>query len=414
MSKTNSTASRVNEHGLNREAWLTAFAEAIAPIIEQRTGHKVPLSTTRLSCSFPRTRATPNRKTGAFTIGQCLMGHKSGLNEIMINPLRDVVIDDEGHGIAETITHELLHAALPIKTGHKAPFAKAAKAMGMEGKPTSTNAGPELVALFRKIAEPLGAYPHQAIDGEFGKKQSTRLLKVQCTDCGYVNEAGNGYTARITMTWIENAGLPTCPCGAVMDLINADEDDKVLFALTPVESSATYRVPTEDGDGFDDRFQIRRTSSEHFGERWTVIDFGERTVQDMFSDADARIVAVDSKINAIEVIGAVREGLMTWDEFETDLSDDLDDDEDDGRNPLLDDELTPEDIEAINYVEDDEDETPDYPEDAEPETEWIRVHPTTKREFVHSFDHDTEAQRRDEAGTRKSASIASGAQAAMD
>jgi hypothetical protein len=37
MSKTNTPAT-VNANGLNREAWLTAFAEAIAPIIKQRTG----------------------------------------------------------------------------------------------------------------------------------------------------------------------------------------------------------------------------------------------------------------------------------------------------------------------------------------------------------------------------------------
>lgn len=413
MSKT--TNSPVNEHGLNREAWLTAFATAIAPVIKTRTGHSVPLSKTRLSCSFPRTRSTPNRKTGAYTIGQCLMGHKSGLNEIMINPLRDVIIDDQGHGIGETIIHELLHASLDAKVLHKAPFARAAKAMGLEGKPTSTNAGPELVKVIREIAAPLGAYPHQAIDGDFSKKQSTRLLKVQCVDCGYINEAGNGYTARITMTWIEGAGLPTCPCGAVMSLVDKslDDDDKKIIALVPVESSATYRVPGEDGEA-DDRFQIRRVSSEHFGERWSVIDFGERTIQDMFSEAKPRIVAVDDKINALEVIGAVREGLLTWDEFETDLDDFGDDEEDDGTNPLADYELTPEDIEALRYVEDGEDENPDYPEDAKVEESWTRVHPITNAEFVHHFDHDTEAQRRDEAGTRKSAQIAAGNQAAMD
>lgn len=411
MSTTNSPASPVNEKGLNREGWLYAFAEAVAPIIETRTGHTVPLAKTRLSCSFPRTRATPNRK-GGYTIGQCFHadGHKSGLHEIMINPLRDVVIDDAGHGIGETIIHELLHASLKMGVGHKAPFARAAKAMGLDGKdskPTATVANEELVKLIREIAAPLGSYPHKAIDGEWGKKQTTRLLKVQCLDCGYINEAGNGYTARITMTWIENAGLPTCPCGAMMSLIMDGEEDKAMIALKPVESSATYRVPSSDGEGFDDRFQVRRVSSEYATDRWSVIDFGERTVQDLFTEADARIVAAESKVNALEMIDAIREGLYTWEELEAD------EDEDPEFARIAD--MTDEEYDAyMAALAPDEDENADYPADAEVEASWTRVHPMTGAEYVHHFDHDVEAQRRDEAGTRKSAQIANGTQAAMD
>lgn len=410
MSKTTNPA--INEHGMNREAWLTAFAEAIAPVITQRTGVKVSLAKTRLSCSFPRTRATPSRKTGRVTIGQCLMGHKSGINEIMISPLRDTIIEKnaagEWHGIAETIIHELLHAALPLGTGHKAPFARAAKAMGLEGKPTETYAGEELANIIKEVSAPLGAYPHAAIDGDFGTKQSTRLLKVQCVDCGYVNEAGNGYTARITMTWIENAGLPVCPCGATMDLVDKSIDQEFV-ALMPVDSSATYRVPSADGTTYDDRFQIRRVSSEHAGDRWTVIDFGERTIQDTFTDAQPRIVSAEDKQNALDMVNAIREGLFDWGYLE----DDQDDwgDEDDGSNPLAEDDP---DFDKLLYVADDEDESADYPADAEVEASWTRVHPTSGKEFVHHFDHDTEAQRRDEAGTRKSAQIANGNQAAMD
>lgn len=408
----------VNAHGHNREGWLTAFLHEVAPVITQRTGLRVPLDNIRVSCSFPRTRSTPNRK-GGYTTGVCMhgSGHKSGIHELFINPLKANVLphnldadpEHRDQGVADILIHEILHACLDAKVMHKAKFARAAKQMGLEGKPTSTKAGPEAVKIIKAITEKIGDYPHEAIEGEWGKKQSTRLLKVMCTDCGYVNEAGNGYTARITMTWIENAGLPTCPCGAVMTLMQGDDDDNAILALKPVESSATYRVPHADGEDYDDRFQIRRVSSEHFGERWSVIDFGERTIQDMFSDAQARIVAADSKLNALELIDAVREGLLTWDEHEATLDDESWDEDDDGSNPLADDDLDP-----FLYLDESEDETPDYPEDAEPETAWVRVHPITKREVVHHFDHDAEAERRDEAGGRKSAQIANGTQAAMD
>jgi hypothetical protein len=388
MSKTNTTAP------LNREGWLTAFANEVAPIIQSRAGLKVPMDRIRLSCSFPRTRATPNRK-GGYTTGVCMHGatHKSGIHELFINPLKANVLpihpdapdDKRDQGVGDIVIHEMLHACFDEKTGHKAKFAKAAKAMGLTGKPTSTTAGPEAQKIIKAIVEKIGDYPHEALEGTWGKKQTTRLLKVQCLDCGYVNEAGNGYTARITMTWIENAGLPTCPCGAVMTLVDADDDERKFMALTPIESSATYKI--------DDRFQVRRTSSEHFGERWTVIDFGERTVQDTFSNSDPRIVAAESKLNALELIDAVREGLFTWDEHEANLIDDDYDQEDDGSNPLAEDDP---DLDALLYVSDDEDEDPDYPEDQEPE-----VHVLRKRkgndwiDVPISFDYDAVAAGRE-------------------
>lgn len=370
-----------NTNTLNREGWLTEFAKLIAPVIKQRTGKSVPLSKVRLSCSFPRGRATPNRK-GTFTTGQCWHGdtHKSGLHEIMINPLRDKIITDDGHGVAETVIHELLHASLDKGVAHKAPFARAAKAMGLEGKPTATTAGPELVKLIREIAKPLGDYPHTALEGEWGRKQTTRLLKVQCVDCGYVNEAGNGYTIRTTLTWIENAGLPTCPCGATMSLIEKGEEVD-LVALKPVESSATYRVPNAEGDDFDDRFQVRRVSSEHFGDRWSVIDFGEVEL----GETTARIVAAESRQHSLDMIDAIREGLYTWDEFE-----------DEQEN-----ETEPEDFLAIIDGEPDysaefkaglfeDHETVDYPEDQDP-GEW--TNPITGK--VVKFDYDKVAASRE-------------------
>lgn len=398
---------------LNREGWLTAFANEVAPIITSRTGLRVPMDKIRVSCSFPRTRTTPNRK-GGYTTGVCMhgSGHKSGLHELFINPLKANVlpVKDGDQGVGDILIHEMLHACLDVKVGHKAKFAKAAKDMGLEGKPTSTTAGPEAKAIIQSIVDKIGDYPHEALDGEWGKKQTTRLLKVQCVDCGYINEAGNGYTARITMTWIENAGLPTCPCGAIMSLIMDNDEDKAIISLTPVESSATYRVPTAEGEGYDDRFQVRRISSEHFGERWSVIDFGERTVKDTFTDSTPRIVAADSKLNALELIDAVREGLFTWDEHEGGLDDEVEDAEFARIADMTDAEYDA----YLAVLADGEDEDAEHPEDAEPETSWTRVHPVSKQAFVHHFDYAVEAERRDEQGTAKSERIAAGAEPAMD
>jgi hypothetical protein len=368
---------------INREHWLHLFAEAVTPLIEKRAGITVPLKKTRLSCSFPKGRATPNRKTGRFTSGQCFHADsfKSGLHEILINPIRD-----DRYDIAETVIHELIHASLVKGTGHKAPFARAAKAVGLEGKPTETVLSTELRETLGPILDQIGPYPHKKIDGEWGRKQTTRLLKVMCVDCGYVNEQGNGYTARITLTWIENAGLPTCPCGATMSLIEKGEEADIV-ALKPVESAATYAVPAVPGE-FEGRFQIRRSSTEWSGDSWTVVDFGDK----LLNDSTPRIVSAESKTHALDMIDAIREGLFTWDSLE-DEQHGWDEGEDDGANPLADEDP---DLDKLLYIEDDEDEVPEHPEDQEPESvierkrfqgQWV------EREVA--FDYDAVAKSRE-------------------
>jgi hypothetical protein len=368
---------------INREHWLTMFAEAVTPLIEKRAGIKVPLSKTRLACSFPKGRATPNRKTGKFTSGQCFHADsfKSGLHEILINPIRD-----DRYEIAETVIHELIHASLVKGTGHKAPFARAAKAVGLEGKPTETVLSTELRETLGPILDQIGPYPHKKIDGEWGRKQTTRLLKVMCVDCGYVNEQGNGYTARITLTWIENAGLPTCPCGATMSLIEKGEEADIV-ALKPVESAATYAVPAVPGE-FEGRFQIRRSSTEWSGDSWTVVDFGDK----LLNDSTPRIVSAESKTHALDMIDAIREGLFTWDSLE-DEQHGWDEGEDDGTNPLADEDP---DLDALLYVADDEDEDPDHPEDQVPERHVLRKR--KNNEWVErevEFDYDAVAASRE-------------------
>jgi hypothetical protein len=60
----------------------------------------------------------------------------------------------------------------------------------------------QLEELVGEIGEP---YPHALLDPRSNeRKQSTRLLKLECPGCGYV--------IRTTQKWIE-VGMPTCCCG---------------------------------------------------------------------------------------------------------------------------------------------------------------------------------------------------------
>ena len=67
-------------------------------------------------------------------------------------------------------------------------------------------AGDELQAELKRIIETLGEYPHARLDPALSgrKKQTTRLVKVQCLDCGYA--------ARVTRQWLDKVGTPICPC----------------------------------------------------------------------------------------------------------------------------------------------------------------------------------------------------------
>lgn len=374
---------------MNREGWLTEATQALYEQFLKPQGLRFT-GPVRVSCGFPCRRAT-SKSNGR--IGECHAPTASadGTREIMIHPKLAHPLDgshNDGYGVLPTLLHELIHACMDPGVGHKAKFAKAAVEAGLEGKPTSTYAtDPEIREKLQAIADKLGKYPHASLDASGGKVQTTRLLKVMCVDCGYVNEQGNGYTTRTTRTWIEDAGLPICPCGNTMSLFEAGEEVD-LVKLQPVESSATYWAPSEDGKGTDNRFQIRRTSGPT-GTRWTVIDFGPDKDEDgraILGGAAARIVAAESRQDALDMIDAVRVGLHTWDYFETGDDEVEADFEGDEWHDAPD--YSDEFAEADKW--EDEDETVDHPEDQEPD-EW--VHPISGK--VVKFDYDQVAASRE-------------------
>jgi hypothetical protein len=119
--------------------------------------------------------------------------------------------------VAATLVHELCHAALDCEGGHGAPFKRLASAVGLEGKPTATHAGPQLEQRLNALCRQLGEYPHATLDIASRPRQGTRLLKCICPGCGY--------TARITRQWIKQ-GLPTCPCGEEFIEAEKEEEDE--------------------------------------------------------------------------------------------------------------------------------------------------------------------------------------------
>lgn len=191
---------------MNREAWLQAAIIGLAPLF---AAAEIEIPQVRISVGFP---GGPGRKDNV--IGQCWNSHAASdkIHQIFIHPkLSDVT------QILGVIMHEIVHAVDDCQHGHKGPFVKMIRALGLEGKPTATVVGEELAEQLKPILDSLGEYPHGALAGMTaggdggGKKQTTRMLKVVCG-------SDPEYKVRTTRKMLDEYGAPSCPChGEVME-----------------------------------------------------------------------------------------------------------------------------------------------------------------------------------------------------
>lgn len=220
---------------MNRETWLNSLAQKMAPRFAE-LGHPLP--------AFRVAIGWPSSGKDAPVSGECWDKSVSGdaHYEIFLNPGRDNAM-----AVACTLAHELTHAAVGFEHGHQGDFAKVALALGFARPLThASKETPEpLAAWLQPILDEIGSLPHSAIkysrtgsirvkrkgagvvpvgpvDGgdEIGDsagsgrtstrppKQSTRLKKCECSQCGY--------TVRVTQKWLE-IGPPHCPHHGPMD-----------------------------------------------------------------------------------------------------------------------------------------------------------------------------------------------------
>lgn len=188
---------------ISREDWLQRAMTAMRPwLVEQALD--VP-ATVHVSIGWPSRKALSERKRA---LGECWHGEtaRDKCPQLFISP----VLTDSSR-ILDVLLHEMLHTALPPNTKHGPKFAKAAKSLGLEGKPTATVAGAELKGRLAALVAKLGECPHVGLTATSQtKKQSTRLLKAECGECGYI--------IRVTQKWVDDSGLPTCPCGTEFEL----------------------------------------------------------------------------------------------------------------------------------------------------------------------------------------------------
>lgn len=173
-----------------REEWLQVATDRLRSELFATNGYSVPQ--VRVSVGFPSHGARGK------VIGQCHYASADSVPQIFIHPTLD-----ESTRALDVLAHELVHATLGADAGHRAEFKRCAESIGLTGKMTATIAGETLKAWLGELVAEIGEYPHAKLSLG-GKKQTTRLIKCECSNCGYI--------ARVSNKWIDEMGAPLCPC----------------------------------------------------------------------------------------------------------------------------------------------------------------------------------------------------------
>jgi len=190
-----------------REEWMHSFTKHARAVFISK-GYEIP-ENVRMSVGFTSTGARGSR------IGECWSDTCStdGAFEIFVDPKLG-----DASRVADVLTHELIHATVGLEAGHKKPFVDCMKAVGLVGKPTATVAGVEWHDWADPIIEALGPLPHAAIKPTNGaKKQSTRMIKCECKDCGFVMRTSSKWIETV----FEQSEYMQCPdpsCEGDMDI----------------------------------------------------------------------------------------------------------------------------------------------------------------------------------------------------
>ena len=189
-----------------REAWLVVAGATLANRMFKQY-HAEPIAAFRVSVGWPK-------GSRGKAIGQVWPASLSGdgHNEIFISP----ILDDPSR-VLDVLAHEIVHIAVGLSENHNKTFKRLATAIGLEGKMTATIGGEEFAKAIKPILKALGPYPHASLalagerspkgpgkggDREGRHKQTTRMIKAECPECGYI--------IRTTQKWAK-VGLPLCP-----------------------------------------------------------------------------------------------------------------------------------------------------------------------------------------------------------
>lgn len=180
-----------------REAWLNAFVAA-ARLKFAEVGNPIPFKV-RVAIGWP------SAGSNSRAVGECWSDTVSADShfEIFIVPREGCAIE-----ICDTLTHELVHAAVGLAAKHGPLFGKCARAVGLQGKLTGCagRGHPDWESWALPLIEALGPFPGAALqdrvpsptaggrpikikpDGVSSRppSQTNRHLKLECDACGII------------------------------------------------------------------------------------------------------------------------------------------------------------------------------------------------------------------------------------
>jgi hypothetical protein len=196
-----------------REMWLLNAVEAMKPLFKQY-GYEVPK--VRVSCGWPSSRGKSSKNA---SLGEAWdkSAASDSVAQLFISPILKNPV--AAQGVLPTLAHEVCHAVVGNKEKHNKVFGACARAIGLEGKLTATHGGEAFFIEAKKWMNLLGEYPHAELNpgGRPTKKQTTRMVKCECKDCGYV--------ARTSRKWLDASGAPICPCNSESMLFELSEGE---------------------------------------------------------------------------------------------------------------------------------------------------------------------------------------------
>lgn len=183
-----------------RETWLEAAIKKLNATYFRANGYELP-EKLQVSCGFA--------KGSHKAIGQCWSPTMSAneTTQMFICPS----IDDAVETVA-TLLHEMIHASVGTKAGHRGPFRKLALEFGLSGpmKSTFAEVGSNLHNELTSIVESLGVYPHAKLRKDPNAKKNPYIW------LRFMSESEQSYTVTISAKNVKEHGIPADPWGGMM------------------------------------------------------------------------------------------------------------------------------------------------------------------------------------------------------
>lgn len=175
-----------------REEWLSEVASAMSGWFDDLD---FPLPPFQVRSGLPSSgrRGANTAETWTQEDGQS--------HVIIVRPDRKDAVE-----VAAAIAHQMCHIASGPRDDHGHLFRHLAVSIGLRGRRTESRPGAVFEELIRSVIEQVGELPTpewELASSPTTAKQTARLIKVACRDCGYI--------ARVSRKWLDSAGPPHCP-----------------------------------------------------------------------------------------------------------------------------------------------------------------------------------------------------------